>query len=30
LATPDEILAEIFASETAPSAVYLAGRPLNP
>lgn len=30
LATPDEILAEIFAAETAPSSVYLAGRPLNP
>jgi cytosine/adenosine deaminase-related metal-dependent hydrolase len=28
-ATPDEILTEILQSESLPSAVYLAGRPLN-
>jgi cytosine/adenosine deaminase-related metal-dependent hydrolase len=28
-ANPNDILAEIFASETAPSSVFLAGRPLN-
>lgn len=29
LATPDEILAEIFAASSVPSAVYLAGRALD-
>jgi cytosine/adenosine deaminase-related metal-dependent hydrolase len=29
LATPDQILAEVLASDTAPSAVYLAGRRLD-
>jgi cytosine/adenosine deaminase-related metal-dependent hydrolase len=29
-AKPNEILAAIFAAESAPSAIYLAGRPLNP
>ncbi len=28
-ATPDDILAEVFSADTAPSAVYLSGRPLN-
>jgi aminodeoxyfutalosine deaminase len=28
-ATPDDILSSILAADTAPSAVYLAGRPLN-
>jgi cytosine/adenosine deaminase-related metal-dependent hydrolase len=30
LAKPDDFLSAIFAAQTAPSAIYLAGRPLNP
>jgi cytosine/adenosine deaminase-related metal-dependent hydrolase len=29
LAKPDDFLSAIFAAQTAPSAIYLAGRPLN-